>query len=133
MSSRNETPYNGIKIPRPRPGVVRKTNPNCRECAQYTLIRCYGTGEAIRGGRCWAIPSKGRLENGLGESRNILGWCHRKGLLPRYSKFRLTMQSSAAFTLTLTWTFFRAASRSEEHTSELQSLRHLVCRLLLVK
>src|SRR5947199_4364395 len=24
-------------------------------------------------------------------------------------------------------------SRSEEHTSELQSLRHLVCRLLLVK
>src|SRR5436853_5828991 len=27
----------------------------------------------------------------------------------------------------------RAASRSEEHTSELQSLRHLVCRLLLEK
>src|SRR5258705_6124134 len=25
------------------------------------------------------------------------------------------------------------ASRSEEHTSELQSLRHLVCRLLLAK
>src|SRR5262245_64855391 len=29
-----------------------------------------------------------------------------------------------------TW---RNASRSEEHTSELQSLRHLVCRLLLEK
>src|SRR5262245_64517383 len=27
----------------------------------------------------------------------------------------------------------RVASRSEEHTSELQSLRHLVCRLLLEK
>src|SRR5205814_10073081 len=27
----------------------------------------------------------------------------------------------------------RNASRSEEHTSELQSLRHLVCRLLLEK
>src|ERR1035438_10724925 len=27
----------------------------------------------------------------------------------------------------------RRASRSEEHTSELQSLRHLVCRLLLEK
>src|SRR5215831_13717977 len=26
-----------------------------------------------------------------------------------------------------------AASRSEEHTSELQSLRHIVCRLLLEK
>src|SRR5437899_6843469 len=28
---------------------------------------------------------------------------------------------------------FKRASRSEEHTSELQSLRHLVCRLLLEK
>src|SRR5437899_8295264 len=28
---------------------------------------------------------------------------------------------------------FRVQSRSEEHTSELQSLRHLVCRLLLEK
>src|SRR5262245_65194046 len=28
---------------------------------------------------------------------------------------------------------FRAFGRSEEHTSELQSLRHLVCRLLLEK
>src|ERR1039458_8224926 len=27
----------------------------------------------------------------------------------------------------------RSKTRSEEHTSELQSLRHLVCRLLLVK
>src|SRR5262245_62869013 len=27
----------------------------------------------------------------------------------------------------------RSTSRSEEHTSELQSLRHLVCRLLLAK
>src|SRR5437899_5048356 len=27
----------------------------------------------------------------------------------------------------------RASNRSEEHTSELQSLRHLVCRLLLEK
>src|SRR5258705_3926357 len=35
------------------------------------------------------------------------------------------------------WLFARPArrkqSRSEEHTSELQSLRHLVCRLLLEK
>src|SRR5205814_8509826 len=28
---------------------------------------------------------------------------------------------------------YRTPSRSEEHTSELQSLRHLVCRLLLEK
>src|SRR5262245_62784028 len=29
--------------------------------------------------------------------------------------------------------FFNAVRRSEEHTSELQSLRHLVCRLMLGK
>src|SRR5205814_10379560 len=46
---------------------------------------------------------------------------------------RVRMQSA-------TWGGFRhkqavgaAATRSEEHTSELQSLRHLVCRLLLEK
>src|ERR1035441_10731651 len=33
----------------------------------------------------------------------------------------------------ITWKFCRWVSRSEEHTSELQSLRHLVCRLLLEK
>src|SRR5436853_5074418 len=32
-----------------------------------------------------------------------------------------------------TWSPGHAARRSEEHTSELQSLRHLVCRLLLEK
>src|ERR1035438_10552840 len=33
----------------------------------------------------------------------------------------------------LRWAFKIAGNRSEEHTSELQSLRHLVCRLLLEK
>src|SRR5437899_12583863 len=33
----------------------------------------------------------------------------------------------------LDFAFEDAADRSEEHTSELQSLRHLVCRLLLEK
>src|SRR5258705_1799431 len=31
------------------------------------------------------------------------------------------------------WYAFNVLDRSEEHTSELQSLRHLVCRLLLEK
>src|SRR5437899_7869777 len=34
---------------------------------------------------------------------------------------------------TLLWAALAAAARSEEHTSELQSLRHLVCRLPLEK
>src|ERR1039458_6411922 len=33
----------------------------------------------------------------------------------------------------MTWLFSPRRRRSEEHTSELQSLRHLVCRLLLSK
>src|SRR5262245_63930714 len=35
--------------------------------------------------------------------------------------------------LSLSITMPTSATRSEEHTSELQSLRHLVCRLLLEK
>src|SRR5436853_1761995 len=33
----------------------------------------------------------------------------------------------------INYTLIPSGSRSEEHTSELQSLRHLVCRLLLEK
>src|SRR5437899_10446350 len=41
---------------------------------------------------------------------------------------------SGSSSRTSAWTRASAAgSRSEEHTSELQSLRHLVCRLLLEK
>src|SRR5205814_8586422 len=37
------------------------------------------------------------------------------------------------YRIALPWTCLVVALRSEEHTSELQSLRHLVCRLLLEK
>src|SRR5262245_64995995 len=43
--------------------------------------------------------------------------------------FAVSLMNSALVTLLL-WTNWL---RSEEHTSELQSLRHLVCRLLLEK
>src|SRR5258705_3330037 len=49
---------------------------------------------------------------------------------PRRSRPRLSLVACPApRTASLTY----RASRSEEHTSELQSLRHLVCRLLLEK
>src|ERR1035441_6915041 len=41
--------------------------------------------------------------------------------------------SLATTGLTLKFSYTGWAVRSEEHTSELQSLRHLVCRLLLEK
>src|SRR5947199_2742964 len=43
-----------------------------------------------------------------------------------------TTSSSARWTVSVV-PFVPSTSRSEEHTSELQSLRHLVCRLLLEK
>src|SRR5258708_9824573 len=46
----------------------------------------------------------------------------------------VTMHSLLAVTLTVLWLLSPAvAARSEEHTSELQSPDHLVCRLLLEK
>src|SRR5262245_65366986 len=69
--------------------------------------------------------------------------CHARRIVARYDERNLTAptralsqvpmphslhsSSSAAFNRST------AAARSEEHTSELQSLRHLVCRLLLEK
>src|SRR5262245_64167600 len=48
---------------------------------------------------------------------------------------RCRTATTAAFATPQPWRFVRGrcTPRSEEHTSELQSLRHLVCRLLLEK
>src|SRR5262245_62439341 len=50
----------------------------------------------------------------------------------RYS-FDPTQSFDSASSVTLIDPVRGALTRSEEHTSELQSLRHLVCRLLLEK
>src|SRR5262245_62594712 len=53
-------------------------------------------------------------------------WCERCGQPePHFGPCRLCRAWPAELTAA------RSAVRSEEHTSELQSLRHLVCRLLL--
>src|ERR1035438_1703119 len=57
----------------------------------------------------------------------------RSTLFPYTTLFR-SRSSAPAFRLILRLTCpMRMSTRSEEHTSELQSLRHLVCRLLLEK
>src|SRR2546425_9447076 len=61
-----------------------------------------------------------------GTSTRCLGWI-RWRLLPVY----LTSRTPTALPRRLTAS--TAATRSEEHTSELQSLAYLVCRLLLEK
>src|SRR5947199_7900730 len=65
----------------------------------------------------------------------------RSTLFPYTTLFRSPMSASRVPSRSptspreLMWqsTVSRATARSEEHTSELQSLRHLVCRLLLEK
>src|SRR3989441_4035538 len=76
------------------------------------------------------------LERLLEEPRCAVALAHlARGGVPRLldPRWRLTRDTSAclaAVPATLAWV---AAHRSEEHTSELQSLAYLVCRLLLEK
>src|SRR5947199_4945485 len=64
----------------------------------------------------------------------------RSTLFPYTTLFRSTPTRSGTTCVAKDWSVLLTASvsgmafiRSEEHTSELQSLRHLVCRLLLEK
>src|SRR5258705_4899404 len=61
----------------------------------------------------------------------------RSTLFPYTTLFRSHLPSRRPWTTTTRprsrWRRSARSSRSEEHTSELQSLRHLVCRLLLEK
>src|SRR5471030_3475827 len=55
----------------------------------------------------------------------------RSTLFPYTTLFRSCAAFALAEALKTRKVFKRCIVRSEEHTSELQSLRHLVCRLLL--
>src|SRR5947199_2930042 len=61
----------------------------------------------------------------------------RSTLFPYTTLFRSRLSLSTGQPIPLPWRQLppaqRETRRSEEHTSELQSLRHLVCRLLLEK
>src|ERR1035441_10756678 len=57
----------------------------------------------------------------------------RSTLFPYTTLFRSRLGGTSVIGLLIRQLPQRSAWRSEEHTSELQSLRHLVCRLLLEK
>src|SRR5262245_64957283 len=59
--------------------------------------------------------------------------CEQFGVIERQRKMNLGMFVRAMVISAGTPGGAYQADRSEEHTSELQSLRHLVCRLLLEK
>src|SRR5262245_64298839 len=62
----------------------------------------------------------------------------KQDIHPGYHTIKVVMTDGSEFTTRSTWgkegdVLHLDIDRSEEHTSELQSLRHLVCRLLLEK
>src|SRR5262245_63043575 len=69
----------------------------------------------------------------------VVGICPRNTCLSTASRFRAASSTSVststgtAGSCSSKGSARTSISRSEEHTSELQSLRHLVCRLLLEK
>src|SRR5262245_62249022 len=69
----------------------------------------------------------------VSEARTTTSWSTKR--TGRLNAMRLLRSGVTASEPTMTSPLpsLRATSRSEEHTSELQSLRHLVCRLLLEK
>src|SRR5437899_5172996 len=57
----------------------------------------------------------------------------RSPLFPYTTLFRSRGAFDVEYEFPFGWSELEGIARSEEHTSELQSLRHLVCRLLLEK
>src|SRR5262245_63367612 len=98
------------------------------------------------GGRAWArkapsTPQGRRISMVRVSTARDLGWfvveawrSTTKALTPcRASRIAALRPTGPAPTTRTGVSAEVARSRSEEHTSELQSLRHLVCRLLLEK
>src|SRR5215472_9070709 len=77
----------------------------------------------------WAWEAEGHIEGGVRSGDATDHW----------NRFREDLQLAASLGLnsyrfSIEWSRLEPEEgRSEEHTSELQSLRHLVCRLLLEK
>src|ERR1035441_6753564 len=86
------------------------------------------------------IPDVRILEVHPAPSHSLRGNCHSSPALQERNGLGLTpLLRGVADAAKLGYNFLNVAGveplryRSEEHTSELQSLRHLVCRLLLEK
>src|SRR5947199_6423778 len=75
-----------------------------------------------------AIVRRGNTPTAKRASKDIFYWSCERSRMPDWSVIRMQANRHYCENFQL-----RGRRRSEEHTSELQSLRHLVCRLLLEK
>src|ERR1035441_2454039 len=99
-----------------------------RGAAYYSYVRSTGSGVLVRGG----LPRTYFI--GLGEPGE--GKFSAVCLVPRGAEEGAAVEidnDALQLVANRPVSFRLYSSRSEEHTSELQSLRHLVCRLLLEK
>src|SRR5262245_42696224 len=108
--------------------------------------RCKGQRESMRCGRKWrtiaprrkSLLALQRLQNPRGlaaNAKNLLRCIGRSRWARNLSTLHLQNRMSKGarhghLSRRVSQTFRAEMERSEEHTSELQSLRHLVCRLL---
>src|SRR5205814_8849435 len=88
----------------------------------YTTLFRSGSATSSRAGRAGEAPTYEHV-GVRARPAGAVGRGVRRALPPRRAPDRGRVLAPAP----------RAGRRSEEHTSELQSLRHLVCRLLLEK
>src|ERR1039458_3208739 len=120
--------------------LIRETYHNRREAKTRFDIRPLAKKVGMPP---WALKKRAR-ELGLARTKE-LPWSEAElGILARYAwmsdeRMRLKLKA-AGYSRTATGIHlklkrmrFKHDGRSEEHTAELQSLRHLVCRLLLEK
>src|SRR5262245_54012277 len=118
-----------LSCTRSRYCAVRTASPEAPRRSTGQGTKLAGAGATVVGG-----------DTGVGPAEGDGG---RSGALPRGRRPIMICVSATALrgltalgaprTRTSMVTLPTAARRSEEHTSELQSLRHLVCRLLLEK
>src|SRR5438045_1289793 len=105
------------------------------DTTRFTGGSSSGTGASVAAG----LVLGGTGSDTGGSIRGPAAFCGLAGIKPTYGLVSRMGILPLAFSLDhagpMAWTARRRAAecRSEEHTSELQSLRHLVCRLLLEK
>src|SRR5439155_15917211 len=81
-----------------------------------------------------SFPTRRSSDLGSSGARRSRSWLHHRDTIARWVRCR--GRSAASAVSRGRWTSFSSSpvgARSEEHTSELQSRGHLVCRLLLEK
>src|SRR3989475_1385659 len=105
---------------------------SCANALRPTTALLGGGKTPVRCESSWLVRKISRV---LTLVRNETDWGRTRPAITISSSEALPARSPMPFTVHSTWVTpaATAASRSEEHTSELQSQSNLVCRLLLEK